>query len=81
MDYYGSIMGVRNYDISMGGIIMVENEECLWWIMMFVFGNNLVMVKDVGIYGVDLIMFDLEDVVLMVEKDVVWVLVYEVLKM
>lgn len=54
--------------------------ECLRRIMMFVFGVNVVMLRDVFLYGVDLIMFDLEDVVLLKEKDFVCVLVYFVLK-
>lgn len=49
-------------------------------IMMYILGNNLGMIKDGYIYGVDLIMFDLEDLVLLNEKDVVRFLVYNVLK-
>lgn len=48
--------------------------------MMFVFGVNVVMLRDVLLYGVDFIMFDLEDVVLLKEKDVVCIFVYFVLK-
>lgn len=32
-------------------------------IMMFLFGNNLLMIIDVYIYGLDFVMIDLEDVI------------------
>lgn len=59
---------------------MAEIKERLRRTMMFVPGNNPAMVKDVGIYGADSIMFDLEDAVSMAEKDAARDLVYEALQ-
>ena len=47
--------------------------------MLYVPGNNPSMIKDVGIYNADCIMFDLEDSVSVSEKDSARFLVYEAL--
>ncbi|MCK8617192.1 citrate (pro-3S)-lyase subunit beta [Fructobacillus sp. M158] len=55
-------------------------DERLRRTMMFVPGNNPGLIKDAGIFGVDSIMFDLEDAVNMNEKDAARYLVYEALQ-
>ncbi|MBS9338493.1 citrate (pro-3S)-lyase subunit beta [Fructobacillus sp. M2-14] len=55
-------------------------DERLRRTMMFVPGNNPGLIKDAGIFGVDSIMFDLEDAVSMTEKDSARYLVYEALQ-
>lgn len=55
-------------------------DERLRRTMMFVPGNNPGLIKDAGIFGVDSIMFDLEDAVNMNEKDSARYLVYEALQ-
>ncbi|GAP02682.1 citrate lyase beta chain [Fructobacillus pseudoficulneus] len=55
-------------------------DERLRRTMMFVPGNNPGLIKDAGIFGVDSIMFDLEDAVNMNEKDSARFLVYEALQ-
>ena len=42
--------------------------ECLRRTMLFVSGSNAAMLRDAPLYGVDFIMFDLEDAVSLKEK-------------
>ncbi|MBS9334554.1 citrate (pro-3S)-lyase subunit beta [Fructobacillus sp. M1-13] len=58
----------------------MASDERLRRTMMFVPGNNPGLIKDAGIFGVDSIMFDLEDAVNMNEKDAARYLVYEALQ-
>ncbi len=56
------------------------NGERLRRTMLFVPGNNPGMIADAHIYGSDAVMFDLEDSVIITEKDAARMLVYNALK-